>query len=81
MSLQNVLLIVEKAIADEKYRDLLLKDASVAARSLGLALDQPELAMLKNLSTSPYSSCRRGLIDVQKMVQAASLNFHARRSA
>jgi hypothetical protein len=71
MSLQNVLVIVEKAISDETYRDLLFKDAPVAASALSLQIEPPELAMLMNLSTSPYSSCRRGLIDVQKMVLAA----------
>jgi hypothetical protein len=66
LSLDTVLEVVDRAIDDEQFRELLLGDPAKALR--GRTLTASERAMLKGLSDSPYTSSPRGLADVRKMV-------------
>lgn len=69
MSLQHVLAIIERAINDDQFRDDLLRRPKVVTQAF--ELDPAEAAMLKNLANDSYTSCRRGLMDVKRIVQAA----------
>ena len=69
MSLANVRLIVEKAIADANYQKLLMSNCTEAIK--GYEITDDEQQMLENLAHGTYSSTHRGLADILKMVKAA----------
>lgn len=69
MALHDVLRILDRAIADEGYRERLLSEPAKALR--GEPLARGEKAMLAGLAHSPYTASPRGLADTRKMVLGA----------
>ena len=68
MSLENALVIIDHALRDANYLNLLLTRPSLALE--GYELTEAESAMLSNLSASPYTAASRGLIETRKLIQA-----------
>jgi hypothetical protein len=69
LSLEAVLAVIDRATADDGFRELLLADPAKALR--GEEVTASERAMLKGLADSPYTASPRGLADVRKMVLAS----------
>lgn len=67
MSLENTNLIIDRALQDDNFWNLLLANPSAALS--GYDLTDAEKALLSSLSSSPYTSARRGLLETRKLIQ------------
>ena len=69
MSLENCRAIIDHALEDAAYLERLLADPNGALQ--GVELNDAETTMLSGLSSGPYTSTRRGLMETRKLIQAA----------
>lgn len=69
MSLQNVQSIINRALSNSEYQELLFEAPEEAYH--GYELTDSEKSMLGNLASGPYTTARRGLIETRKLVIAA----------
>lgn len=71
MALDDVIAVLDRAIADVAFRELLLAEPAKALK--GRRLTRGERSMLSGLADSPYTASARGLADVRKMAAGALL--------
>ena len=69
MALDDVTAVLDLAISDTTFRELLLADPAAALK--GRRLTRGERSMLSGLADSPYTASARGLADVRKMAAGA----------
>lgn len=69
MTLLNAKTIIDRALQDVEYQNLLLANPKTALQ--GYELTEAETEMFLTLSSSPYTSARRGLMETRKLIQAA----------
>lgn len=67
MSLENTSLVIDHALQDDDFWNLLLTNPDAALA--GYDLTEAEKALLSSLSSSPYTSARRGLMETRKLIQ------------
>ncbi len=71
MSLENLKAVIDRALADPTFWDLLYHQPEQAMTAY--ALEEHERALLRNLPSSPYTLAVQGLVETRKMVEAAML--------
>jgi hypothetical protein len=71
MSLENVNKILDLALIDLAYRELLYNQPEQAL--IGHVLEEHERMMLSRLGSAPYTLSLQGLSDARRMVEAARL--------
>jgi hypothetical protein len=69
MTLLNAKSIIDRALQDTEYQNLLFTQPTMAL--LGYELTEAETEMFLTLSSSPYTLARRGLMETRKLIQAA----------
>ena len=69
MSLENVNKIIDKALIDEAFRELLYHDPEKVI--VGYELAEHERSMLCRLGSAPYTLSLQGLSEARRMVEAA----------
>ena len=69
MTLLNAKTIIDRALQDVEYQNLLFANPKTALQ--GYELTEAETEMFLTLSSSPYTSARRGLMETRKLIQAA----------
>lgn len=69
MSLEDVQSVIEQALQNHDYMELLLTNPEKALKDKVLTDD--EMALLSSLASSPYTSARRGLMETRKLIQVA----------
>ncbi len=69
MSLEEVKKMIDRALVDEAFYDLLMKNPDQTFK--GYDISDPEKTMLIGLAKSPYTLAKKGLADTQKLVVAA----------
>ena len=69
MSLENAKQVIDHALNDGDYLNLLLSNPAEALKSYELT--ESEKTMFEGLSTGPYAHARRGLLEIKKLILAA----------
>jgi hypothetical protein len=69
LSLDQVKKIIEEALANEAFYDVLMNRPEEIFRDHDL--NDSEKMMIKNLAMSPYTHAKKGLLDTERLVVAA----------